>query len=272
MIDCHVHIGQWSDRYYDYPQIFDTVLASQKVKIDGLVFSSTSSCIFGVKYSEIEAEIGAIYSANDGKTEYSSDVVKPLLWYVPEYRKQSVSVETAMKSLPYCGIKIHPRAHNWDLNDSEKTDILHEIFDFASQNNVPLLIHSGYDEFEEARKFERFFKEYQDVKVVLAHCRPIEQTVEMLSKYQNVYADSSFVDQKSLNILKGNGLTGKNGKLFFGTDFPITHWYATEMFGRKTDFEKEYEKDCASAKYCLEESWFFNSRRGNAGEKYELFK
>ena len=35
MIDCHLHIGQWSDRYYDYPQIFDTVIAFRKVEIFG---------------------------------------------------------------------------------------------------------------------------------------------------------------------------------------------------------------------------------------------
>jgi len=257
MIDNHVHIGWWSDRYYDYQQVFDTVLTSPKVKIDGLVFSSTSSCIFGVKYSEIEAEIGGIYSAKDGKTQYSQSVVKPLLWYVPDYHKQGVPVEKAFATLPYCGIKIHPRAHNWDLNDCSTTDIVHEIFDFAGRNNLPLLIHSGYDEFEEAGKFERFFKEYQNVKVVLAHCRPIDQAIEMLSKYQNVYADSSFVPVESLEELKKAELSGKNGKLFFGTDFPITHWYATERHGQKISFEREYEKNSESAEYCLEYSLFF---------------
>ena len=34
-------------------------------------------------------------------------------------------------------------------------------------------------------------------------------------------------------------------KVLFGTDFPVTHYFETHLFGRKISLEEEYIKDCS---------------------------
>ena len=101
MTDGHIHIGQYREIYYDPLEIIDIVMSSG---ITGVAFSSTSSCINNIKYSEVEKEIQQLLS----QTSYSSDTIKPYLWYVPDYIHQDVTLESAFSDVPYKGIKIHP--------------------------------------------------------------------------------------------------------------------------------------------------------------------
>lgn len=229
MTDYHVHIGQFNETYYEPSQIVEIALEQG---VDNIWLSSTTACDHRVEYKEIAAEIESVCC------EFGESV-SPYLWYCPYYGGKDLSVEKLMDDLPYKGIKIHPRAHSWDFSDTTILKTTHSIFSYVEDENVPILIHTGYDKLDEANKFSKFFRLYPQAKVILAHCRPIDQTLDFIDKYENVYCDTAFTDRKSRKEIRD---CGYENKLLFGTDFPITHYFAKQS-GINLTLEEQYEKD-----------------------------
>lgn len=217
MTDNHIHIGQFKDTYYDPVEIADIVLSSE---IDGFSFSSTSSCIDNIEYREIEKEIKSFYS----NTMYSEEMVRPFFWYIPEYIHQGISSENAFSEIAYKGIKIHPYVQNWDFGNTQHLGALHHLFEYAAQNNVPILIHTGHSGIDCADRFEDFIAEYEEASCVLAHCRPLDTTIKMLQKYDNAFCDTAFVPKEDVQIIIDSGFIDR---ILFGSDFPITHYFKT---------------------------------------------
>jgi hypothetical protein len=218
MTDSHIHIGQFYDTYYDPCEIIRIVMDSG---MEGLIFSSTTSCVDNISYTKVEREITGLFS----HVPWSAEIVKPYLWYIPAYAAQGVSPETAMANMPYKGIKLHPLAHHWDLGDKKMVSILHSLFDYADQHNLPFLIHTGHSGVDAADTFSTFFSEYPEVKVTLAHCRPLDKTIGMMQKHENVYCDTAFVEEGSIRQIIEAGFASR---IVSGSDFPITHYYRTK--------------------------------------------
>jgi predicted TIM-barrel fold metal-dependent hydrolase len=230
MTDAHVHIGQFKERWYEPALVIRTVL---QAGVEKIAFTSTTTCKENVTYTEVEKEIESLLSVYG----CDSQNIMPLLWYRPDYHKQGLGVEKAMGTLPYRGIKIHPRAQNWDLSDKNTLSILEELFGYADQNRLPVLIHTGYDKIDEASKFSRFFPEYPHAKIVLAHCRPFDQTVRMLSSNNNAFADTAFAEEKDIASLLKLGFASR---IIPGSDFPVTHYY---MSRKENDTEENLESE-----------------------------
>jgi len=218
MRDNHVHIGQFEDVYYDPVEVMDIIMSSG---IDGMSFSSVSSCKMNIMYSEIEKEIISFLS----RIPYSDEIMRPFFWYIPDYINQSITAENAFIGLPYKGIKIHPYAQKWDFDDTQHVEILHSFFDYAAHNKLPVLIHTGHSGVDSANRFERFMDEYRNTKCILAHCRPLDVTIELLKKYNNVYCDTAFTSSADIRQIVSFDL---KDKIIFGSDFPITHYFRTK--------------------------------------------
>ncbi|MCL2762689.1 MAG: amidohydrolase family protein [Treponema sp.] len=218
MTDNHVHIGQFKDVFYDPLEITEIVLSSG---MEGMSFSSTSSCKDGIQYSKIEKEIGNLLSC----VPYTVKKIKPFFWYNPDYIHQNITIESAFDTIPYKGIKIHPLAHKWDFDNTLHMEVLHHLFHYASMHNLPILIHTGLNGVDNADRFERFINEYHNAQCILAHCRPLDITINMLSKYNNVYCDTAFVPETDITKIISAGF---RKKIILGSDFPITHFYRTK--------------------------------------------
>jgi predicted TIM-barrel fold metal-dependent hydrolase len=127
-----------------------TMLSKQKfdtfIRIYDDVGYITSKSDFGDRVVDAS---GAVFLAaldrRDTRFSYAHAPLPlaPYLWYIPAYLDQGVTVETAMASLPYCGIKLHPLAHRWDFAHSRHADALHHLFGYAGQHGLPVLIHPG---------------------------------------------------------------------------------------------------------------------------------
>jgi len=215
MTDNHIHIGQFYDVYYDPVEITDIVMSAD---MEGMSFSSTSSCIENILYSEIEKEIMCLLS----HVSYTVEIIRPFFWYIPDYIKQTITVESVFENIPYKGIKLHPYIQNWDFNDMRHMEALHDLFDYAAGKELPVLIHTGHSGIDSANRFERFIDEYRSVKCILAHCRPLDITIKMLEKYNNVYCDTAFVSQEDIKRIASLGF---KDKIIFGSDFPVTHYF-----------------------------------------------
>lgn len=242
MNDTHVHIGQFEDVYYDPLEVTDIVMSAG---IKSMSFSSTSSCIGDIRYTVIEREILELLSC----VSYSDEIIKPFCWFIPDYITQNISVERAFASVPYKGIKIHPYIQHWDFNDSSHMDTLHSLFDYSARNDVPVLIHTGHSGVDNAKMFEYFISEYKSAKCILAHCRPLDSTIEMLRKYYNVYCDTAFVPSIDIQQIISCGFSDR---ILLGSDFPITHFFKIKYPNSKDDpdvtMKDQYSEDIAEWK------------------------
>jgi len=225
--DWHIHTGQFRELLYPPALVLETVF---QAGTDTAFFSSTTTCREGVRYAEVEQELA------EALRRSPPDRAKALLWYVPAYAAQGVSVEHAFASLPYAGLKLHPRAQCWNLSDAGHLDILHALFDAADRQSMPALIHTGPDTQDEAGLFGAFFAEYPNVRFILAHARPLEQTLRLMAAHANVYCDTAFVPKTHIRRIVAAGFAEK---ILAGSDFPITHYRA----GRRCSLREQYKRD-----------------------------
>lgn len=239
MTDWHVHVGQWNDVYYDPAAV---VRALKAAGTDEFWFSSTSSCRYCREspaargnpalmerlptarelYEFIRGEMNAALAA----ASECGARVHPLYWVIPEVHfsaETGVSVEIAMSEFPYEGFKLHPRGHPWNLSDKRTLDLAHEVFSYADEHNLFILIHTGADLFERPSLFAPLIEAYPRVTVQLAHCRPLDETLAMLKKYPNVVCDTAFAPEEAVREIRAAGF-GK--RIRFGSDFPTTHYLA----------------------------------------------
>jgi predicted TIM-barrel fold metal-dependent hydrolase len=130
-----------------------------------------------------------------------------------------------MRGLPYIGFKIHPKANVWDLEDAKTVALARQLFAYANERGMSICIHTGYDPLDEANKFSGFFADAPNAQIILAHGRPIEQTLDLMKKFRNVFCDTAFMPASDQEKVANAGLAGK---MLFGSDLPITQWYAKE--------------------------------------------
>jgi predicted TIM-barrel fold metal-dependent hydrolase len=166
--------------------------------------------------------------------------MQALLWFIPDYIAQGLTVERAFSSFPYHGIKIHPAAQKWDLSDKKALDCLHSLFGFADEHHLPVLIHTGKEDNCKPEFFEQFFPIYEKAQIILAHCRPVNNTVKMFEKYDYIMGDTAFLSKDSLQAILDKGY---KERLLPGTDFPITHYFAQKYFNSDLSLCSQYEKD-----------------------------
>jgi len=237
MIDFHVHFGQLRDGYYDYKKVFDAIFSSGK--IDKIIYSLTSSLLPTADYNFVYKEIKSALN------EYPSSIATPLLWFTTKYIEQGLKIENAMKELEYGGFKLHPLCENWNFeNDMKQSEVLHEIFDYADKRKMPILIHTGESGVDRPNRFEQFFSEYKNAKIILAHSRTADETIKMMEKYPNVYGDTAFAPMERVKKIKNAGFAER---LIFGTDFPLTYYYYHEENGLR--LKEQYEEDLKTVSF-----------------------
>jgi predicted TIM-barrel fold metal-dependent hydrolase len=116
------------------------------------------------------------------------------------------------------------------------------------RKELSVLIHTGEDPLDEANKFSFLFSEYPGAKCILAHGRPLEQTVSLLRCFPNVYCDTAFMPEASLLCIVAEGFAGK---ILPGSDFPITHyfkWKYGDMRHPPAAWRRQYAEDAKALK------------------------
>ncbi len=242
MTDHHIHIGQFNQVYYDAIEVFETIESTQsQTGITEVLYSSTSSCRDDVTLDKVEEEI------NYAQSFMSQNLsVCPYLWFVPKYAEENISVQSATRTFDYCGIKIHPFAQKWDMENPIHKKAMEQIFQWSEENQKFILIHCGPNPETFPNRFEDFFKTYPKSKPILAHSNPVYKTVDMLKKYPNVFCDTAYISKK--NLLKLFDLTKDcpdcQNRILFGTDFPVTHYFEGNLFNRQKTLAQEYILNC----------------------------
>jgi len=220
--DYHVHCGQFEETYYSAEMVMK-VLHENGIK--DVWLSSTSSCVKWENAKEKKEILSLIANEMQEAVLYAKEFdmnLTPLYWVMPQRYIEGESVANIMDNSIYKGFKIHPKFDDWDKGNPYADILFEEVCDYALKHNMPILIHTGYDENVLPNRFESFFKIYSQVKFILAHCKDAFPIIEMMKKYNNVYGDLAFCPQDSYNAIY---LAGFKNRMQSGTDFPLTAWF-----------------------------------------------
>jgi uncharacterized protein len=129
-----------------------------------------------------------------------------------------------IKESNFPGIKLHPMYQDFEIDDKK----IYPLYEYASQSNLFILIHSGYDiafpgnENASPNKILNVIKDFPDLKIIAAHLggwRSWDKVVEYLVG-KNVYFDTSFiheVDDETIYKIFNNH---DSNLILFGTDSP----------------------------------------------------
>ena len=219
--DYHIHIGQYNNLYY-YPLMILKILYKNGIK--DVWVSSTTSCIKRNNNEEkqnlihiIENEIKDVV---DFGYKHKMNIV-PLYWVLPQRYLDGESIKSIMDNSLYKGFKIHTYSEEWNEDNSYVDSLLNDVFDYANEHSLPVLIHTGEDSHVHPKRFEKYFSKYPSVKFVLAHCKKSEPIIDLFTKYKNVYGDIAFCPIESY---KNISVAGFKNRMQIGSDFPITDW------------------------------------------------
>ena len=209
VIDSHVHMGQFYDQYFS-PEYVASLMKMCEVSF--YLISSTTTC--EDNYDKVAYEFKQLL-----KTDSNNAI--PCLWITEPLLDDSILFNKMLNMYPWKCLKIHPalRSEEWEVNSTA----IRKVFKIAEVMKLPLLIHSGEDGSCCADKYEKEIKSYPMVNVILAHGRPIKQTIRMCQKYSNVFTDTAFMSVDSIITLVKSGLSDR---VLWGSDLflPIIYY------------------------------------------------
>lgn len=203
-IDNHVHVGWFKDGYHTPKEIWEFCIASG---IEGVAVSSTSTC--AELYKDVCRELRELKRLGGSQ-------VHPILWLTPRMMKVSYALPYMLHSrIKWQGVKFHFKSHpEWSRN----RELLHKGLDVARKLEVPVMFHTGNFECCHAGLFKNVILENSGLTFVLAHGRPIDETIDILKSCSNTYVDTAFMSMTDLKELVTEGLSDR---ILFGTDAPI---------------------------------------------------
>lgn len=107
----------------------------------------------------------------------------PVYWIIPKRHFENDTFSDVFSETPYQGLKIHPRAHDWNLKNEKIRDLMDCACQFAESRKIPIFIHTGYCEFESPEKFEKWYKNYPSVTFILLHCKKTDSVKTLFERY-----------------------------------------------------------------------------------------
>ncbi|MCH5347211.1 MAG: amidohydrolase family protein [Muribaculaceae bacterium] len=213
-VDNHVHVGWYSDGYHSPHEVWH---ALRKAGILKACLSSTSIC--AELYHNVKTEFFQLFALAGREN------IKPILWITPRMIKKKWPLEYLFNSkIEWYGIKLHYIAHPQFAN----SNFLETNYILIAKRlgNVPVLLHTGEWDTCRAAVFQQIIVDNPDLTFVLAHGRPIHETIFLMKRYPNVWTDTAFMPIEYVKKLKEEGLTART---MFGSDAPINRIYYPDL-------------------------------------------
>lgn len=208
MIDSHVHVGQFFD-IYTTPGLLSNEM--KEVGVDYYAVSSTTMC--DEDYEKVLYEIRELIRLDGAK-------VLPVLWVTPNLIIEDKESLFLNSEIAWKMIKIHPQLHPdfWQENE----ECMDYVVRLCQELRIPLLIHTGERNSCEVRHFVPIIERHPSQIFVLAHGRPISETIVVMERYPNVWVDTAFMPVDHMVKLASAGLTDR---ILWGTDVPINKYF-----------------------------------------------
>lgn len=206
LCDSHIHVGQFYEDYTSPERLSEMM---RRLSVDRYAVSSTTTC----EHNHVKV-IGEIRRL----VEIDGDRALPVLWLSKDTISDKMVLQRYLRSgIVWKCLKVHPdwEPYAWD----EHTKDNRKLLILAGEMNLPILIHTGGEEYSQAGRWEHMIADNPNHTFILAHCRPFDQAIGILLKYPNVYGDLSFVDTADFESVHKLKL---HKKLMWGSDLPIS--------------------------------------------------
>lgn len=241
MNDAHVHIGRYYDCYYKSTYAIDFF---DEVSVALFAVSSTTTC--EEDYTKVISEFKELLSI-------APDRVSPVLWITPEMIRSWAVFSMFDQGIEWKCLKIHPQLHPTEW--LEGSPLMSLVAAIASVKGLPLLIHTGEMAGCYPRQHEWIIKARPDVTFILAHGRPIDQTIELMKTYANVWCDTAFMPVENIMKLCESGL---QERVLWGSDYPILKYYDADV-----NLKERYIDKLETLKSRIEDKAFENITNHN---------
>ena len=210
--DSHIHLGHFYDQYTPPTELKDYL---DSVGVECFAVSSTTIC--AGRYDKVINEVKELKRICNNR-------LRPVLWILPQMLIDGGLNLFMDSDIQWRCLKIHPQLHPtiW-LNYSSE---LQQVVSLSSELQVPLLIHTGEKEGCNPLLYEKAFADYPYVTFILAHGRPLHETITMMKKYLNVWVDTAFMPTENIVMLCNERLSDR---VLWGTDYPIPKYYYPNM-------------------------------------------
>ena len=201
--DFHIHVGQFNDKYFSPESVWSFL---KSVGVDFFAVSSSSIC--GYDSNQALSEIKKIISLSACKAF-------PVLWLMPGMFFDELLNAFLNSEISWKCVKMHG-FHNWTNKDIEKA------LSVARNLNVPFMMHTGGREHCDAGQYYSICKKYPNQQFVLAHSRPCDETIYVMTKCENVWSDTAFTPIEDIVKIVDAGL---EDRVMWGSDYPIPELY-----------------------------------------------
>lgn len=211
LLDAHIHFGQFYDLYTSPTELKHFL---DSVAVERFAASSTTIC-----KGDYDKVLGEVLELQ----RLCGDRFLPVLWIIPQMLKDGGLDLFMDTNIRWRCLKIHPqlRPEAWLCDTPE----MKWVVSMASVLQMPLLIHTGEKEGCFPKLYEKTMSDFPNVTFILAHGRPISDTIELMKKYPNVWCDTAFMPTENIVKLCDGKLSNR---VLWGTDYPIPKYYYPE--------------------------------------------
>lgn len=211
LCDYHIHTGTFRDEYYSPQMIVDDL---NELGVDKWVFSSLSTG--HLEWSAVRDEI-------DETIERSGGRAIPFLWVVQDMLDDDPTLDKYFYR-DFAGIKAHGRFEGWQPDGPQ----LDRVFHIAGERGLPIKLHTGGDSHCDAGAYRTICSKYPEQTVIMAHGRPVDETIAVMRECPNVYADTAFMPTEDIRTIIECGEKIYD-RLLFGTDYPLTSYFYKDI-------------------------------------------
>ncbi len=210
--DIHVHTGNFNGGLYFSPE--EVSQSMKPLNVSRYYFSSTSTG--SVPFREVRREIEKLVSLSEGRAT-------PFLWISPGMLRHSRDLKPYFFRIEqkFAGIKLHG-LQGWNPEGKE----IRRVISIARDKNLPVLLHTGEHEICRSSVYMNLCLEFPDVKIILAHGRPIDECIAVMNECENAWADTAFMGVNNIVRLRDSGLIPR---VLWGSDFPVMRFFYDDI-------------------------------------------
>ena len=177
----------------------------------------------------------------------------PVLWVTPLLLNNSELLEYVLRMVDWKCIKVHPQLSPDDWNPDGVN--FNSSVELSNRLNVPMLIHTGVVKNCHPLQLQPLFKKHPNTIFILAHGRPIDETVSVMLNFPNTLVDTAFMLTQDIVKLINHGLSDR---ILGGSDYPIIKFYERGINGG------EYYNDTLSElRKCINENDYIKITHNN---------
>jgi len=191
IIDVHCHVGHSPDQYVPDCSVETMLRTMDNLGID-IAIGCNTYCLTLMDFKGGTEFASRIYKESKGR-------LRNYFYYHPDYPEECLKIMSSFEGDPaFCGVKIHPALSYTDADDEK----YRPVWEYASKHDLIIQSHtwdfSNYNpkqKYSYPLKFEKYVKEYSDVKLIIAHSGGryggIKAAAELGKRYSNVYFDTA---------------------------------------------------------------------------------